>query len=302
MSAAKAVRATFNARPTHSVSYTKAGTGSGTVSFAPSGTLSTCAANCSNSYSPGTRVTLTASASAGSTFAGWSGSGCSGTGSCVLTMSSAKAIRATFTGPTCSGLGCAVESTLTWQTYYSKSNPFFSQTIYKSGRSGASAARSGLTQNSGITCMSTVVQAPGNLSWIYSVSSEYGYDGIALLIDDVVYEAWTGLAVEVGVWFDGAGLFSGNSSHTVTFCYVKDSTSSSGLDAGFVDRVSYVRTGSSSAASNLTQPTIITISPSRAVDILGSEIPEGAEKFKMRLRSRALSDLISPYDTSGGKM
>jgi hypothetical protein len=150
--------------------------------------------------------------------------------------------------------------------------------------------------------MYTVVQAPGNLSWIYSVSSEYGYDGIALLVDGAVQEAITGLAVENGVWFEGAGRFSGNASHTVDFCYVKDSTASSGLDAGFVDRVSYVSSGSSTVASNLTQPTIITISPSRAVDILGSELPEGAEKFKMRLRSRALSDFLSPYETSGEKM
>jgi hypothetical protein len=43
-------------------------------------------------------VTLTATASAGSTFTGWSGA-CTGTGSCVVTMSAAKSVTATFTVP-----------------------------------------------------------------------------------------------------------------------------------------------------------------------------------------------------------
>jgi hypothetical protein len=39
---------------------------------------------------------LTATPSAGSTFAGWSGAGCSGTGMCVVTMSAAQNVTATF--------------------------------------------------------------------------------------------------------------------------------------------------------------------------------------------------------------
>ncbi len=41
-------------------------------------------------------VTLTASATAGSTFIGWSGGGCSGTGTCVVTMSAATTVNAQF--------------------------------------------------------------------------------------------------------------------------------------------------------------------------------------------------------------
>ena len=57
MSAARAVTATFNLIP-FTLSVTKAGTGSGTVSSNPAGI--NCGADCSEAYSPGTVVTLTA--------------------------------------------------------------------------------------------------------------------------------------------------------------------------------------------------------------------------------------------------
>jgi hypothetical protein len=76
---------------------TEAGTGSGSVSSSPAGI--TCPSTCSANFTSGTVVTLTATASAGSSFAGWSGA-CSGTGSCSVTMSAAKAVTATFNAST----------------------------------------------------------------------------------------------------------------------------------------------------------------------------------------------------------
>jgi len=53
------------------------------------------AADCTESYAAGTSVTLTATPTGGSTFAGWSG-GCTGTGACTVIMDSAKTVSAKF--------------------------------------------------------------------------------------------------------------------------------------------------------------------------------------------------------------
>ena len=72
----------------------KAGTGTGTVTSSPAGI--SCGADCSEPYNSGTVVTLSQTATAGSTFAGWSGA-CTGTGACPVTMNAAKSVTATFT-------------------------------------------------------------------------------------------------------------------------------------------------------------------------------------------------------------
>jgi hypothetical protein len=76
---------------------TRDGSGSGTVASAPAGIQ--CGGDCSESYPPGTPVTLTAMPSGSSTFTGWSGAGCSGTGTCAVTLSAATNVVATFSLP-----------------------------------------------------------------------------------------------------------------------------------------------------------------------------------------------------------
>jgi uncharacterized repeat protein (TIGR03803 family) len=68
------------------------GKGSGTL--AVNGTVCPGSA-CSEFFTKGTSVTLTATAAAGSSFAGWSAP-CSGTGACNLTINSAELVFATF--------------------------------------------------------------------------------------------------------------------------------------------------------------------------------------------------------------
>ena len=70
----------------------KAGSGSGTVTSTPNGI--DCGATCAAGFDAGP-ITLTATPSAGSHFAGWSGA-CSGTGACTLTMDGDHAATATF--------------------------------------------------------------------------------------------------------------------------------------------------------------------------------------------------------------
>jgi hypothetical protein len=93
MNGNKTCTATFNKIP-RTLTVTKVGVGSGTVTSNPSGI--TCGSTCSASFDSGTSVTLTAAADPGSTFTGFSGGGCSGTGPCTVTVNAATTVTATF--------------------------------------------------------------------------------------------------------------------------------------------------------------------------------------------------------------
>jgi List-Bact-rpt repeat protein len=70
--------------------------GNGTVSSTSAGI--TCGSNCSFGLSLGSTVTLRATSTTGSAFAGWSGAGCQGTGSCTVKLTTNKSVTATFLG------------------------------------------------------------------------------------------------------------------------------------------------------------------------------------------------------------
>ena len=75
------------------VSVSLGGSGAGRVISAPPGI--DCGGSCSAAFGTGTEVTLTATATAGSRFAGWSGA-CTGTSSCVVSVDGAKSVAAQF--------------------------------------------------------------------------------------------------------------------------------------------------------------------------------------------------------------
>ncbi|MEI6205585.1 MAG: VCBS repeat-containing protein [Desulfuromonadales bacterium] len=84
----------FESVSSTTLTVSKSGTGSGSVTSSPSGIA--CGSTCSGSFTTGTSIILTATADSGSTFAGWSGA-CSGTGTCTVTMDSVKSAGAIFT-------------------------------------------------------------------------------------------------------------------------------------------------------------------------------------------------------------
>ena len=100
--------ATFNAQAaqTFGLSINKTGTGSGTVNSSPAGV--NCGSDCSESYTSGTVVVLSALPAAGSVFSGWSGSGCS-TGS--VTMNGNRTCTATFNAQAAQTFGLSINKT-----------------------------------------------------------------------------------------------------------------------------------------------------------------------------------------------
>jgi len=87
--------------------------GDGTVTSSPTGIdCGTLTADCTNSYSNSTSVTLTATPGAGQTFTGWSGGVCSGSSpTCAVSMTEARSVTATFTGNTSYPLTVSVVGT-----------------------------------------------------------------------------------------------------------------------------------------------------------------------------------------------
>jgi uncharacterized delta-60 repeat protein len=91
MSGDRVATARFETNKT--LALTKTGSGTGTVTSGPAGI--SCGSTCAHVFRHGTAVTLTPTASTGSSFAGWSGA-CSGTGSCTVTMSANRVATARF--------------------------------------------------------------------------------------------------------------------------------------------------------------------------------------------------------------
>jgi phospholipase C len=83
--------------PQETLSVTLDGTGTGSVTSSPPGI--NCGTMCGASFPQGTKVTLTETATNGSTFAGW-GAPCSGSGStCTVTLSQNTSVTASFNPP-----------------------------------------------------------------------------------------------------------------------------------------------------------------------------------------------------------
>lgn len=88
-----AVTVTGAAAAIYTLSVSKSGAGAGYVT----GNGINCGKDCSESYPSGTSVTLTATPTAGSAFAGWSGACTNVSGTCTVAMTAAQSAIAAFT-------------------------------------------------------------------------------------------------------------------------------------------------------------------------------------------------------------
>ena len=86
--------------------------GDGTVSSNPSGI--NCGSACSKSYAKGTKVTLSAKASANSKFAGWVGGGCQGIADCTVSLENQTSVSASFLDAHRAAIGIFRPSTGEW--------------------------------------------------------------------------------------------------------------------------------------------------------------------------------------------
>ena len=94
MHRARTVEAKFTPKPGQTLTVSKRGAGTGTVSSSPAGIE--CGPTCSHQYAYGTEVELSATADPGFTFAGFTGAECHRQQTCAVVMSRARGVEATF--------------------------------------------------------------------------------------------------------------------------------------------------------------------------------------------------------------
>jgi len=93
LSTDQAVTASYSANITN-YTLTVTNSGNGTVTSSPAGI--NCGNDCSEIYTAGSNITLTATPATGYQFDGWSGAGCSGTGTCIFELNADSTVNATF--------------------------------------------------------------------------------------------------------------------------------------------------------------------------------------------------------------
>ena len=221
----------YTCQPGFVLSYSKTGSGSGSVTSSHEG-INACSLPCNSGYESGAIVTLTATSASRSRFLGWSGA-CTGIGTCVVTMDGAKNVTANFTFSPLPDDGFPGSTNLPagW-TQPSGSNATWFATN-TAAFAGAQSLRSGVignNQNSDISFVGNF--AAGNISFARKVSSEQGYDFLVFYVDGVLKAQWSGESDWIEVSFPIAA-----GAHTFLWRYIKDSILSSGSDAAWIDAV-----------------------------------------------------------------
>ena len=224
----------------------RAGTGVGTVTSNPAGI--NCGGTCSNIFSSGSMVALTAVPDANSTFTGWSGGGCSGTGICNVSMSSAQSVTATFTAlPEPFPTNCVVPAG--WTTPPAAFAGWSVATDRK--RTGTCSLKSNPMPSTGVDgnfnraqIQITGAYDAGTISFYYNVSSEASFDCLRFMVDgnpraelgSCAGNGGSGASGNISTWtLVSIPITAG--PHIFTWSYEKDFTIEDGADAAWIDDV-----------------------------------------------------------------
>ncbi len=218
-----------------------AGSASGTVTSSPGGI--SCGSTCAATFTGGSTVTLTAAADSSSNFASWSGA-CSGSqATCTITLplvsSPTTNVTALFSDTRVS-LNTALDDTLTWSStaVTGDAGGWYGQTTVKRSGDATGSARNSTITHSQKSSIQTTVTGPGTLSYYWSVSSEANYDFLSFSIDGVQQTGRISgtAAFAQQQWSIATG------SHVLKWTYAKDSSITSGADAGYLDTVVFTPT------------------------------------------------------------
>lgn len=231
---ANEVTARFELQTSYRLSVSKAGAEFGTVSSNASGI--DCGFDCSEIYTGGTSVTLSAIPAVGAAFAGWSGA-CTGNNSCVLAMDADKNVLASFAKRADDGFPRDGILPATWSAPIASNAAWTtSSDDYFAGGAGLKSGRIGNNQKSEIAYAADFPK--GSVVFARKVSSERNYDFLEFSIDGVVQARWSGIVDWSVVSYP---LSAG--SHTLLWRYVKDDSASSASDAAWIDSVAMIADG-----------------------------------------------------------
>ena len=181
----------------------------------------------------GASCTLTATPDSGYAFVNWKegSSAVSTLSTYTFTVTGNKTLTANFAASI--PLATALDGAgLAWAT--SGDASWYGQTATK--KSGASAAQNGAITHNQSSTLQTTVTGPGTFSFWWAVSSEANYDLLTFHVNDVEQASISGETIS---WAQRSVML-GSGTHTLKWVYAKDGSTSKGLDAGFVDKASWV--------------------------------------------------------------
>ena len=117
-------------------------------------------------------------------------------------------------------------------TFFSSASPWFSETGV--AHDNVDAAQSGTTPDGGTSSIQTMLSGPVTVSFWWQVSSEPSYDKLRFLVDGAEVQAISGTVN----WTQVAHHLPAG-SHTLRWSYEKDASATGGLDAGWLDTISF---------------------------------------------------------------